>query len=227
VGGLVLAQNYKATPELIEQLKEKLPNVKLYKHSIMGDDFIFRQLYPEDWKAIEEFVKANPNMITYDFDEKVVLTALIFPVMAVPEWQTKGAGVIQTLSMHIRHKSGFLIQELMKEEDVQVDVVSPVEPAKRPDPKEIETLKKKASGFQLVGLTIESDYYILRPLTRIEHRNIQAKERADEFLDTAKACVMYPEAVDFDQKPAGYPRVLSDAIYKISGFPVNSEPEEL
>jgi len=71
--------------------------------------------------------------------------------------------------------------------------------------------------------------YYFRPLTLGEYTNIQKLMDADvnsnAEVETIKTGVLHPEIAE--EPPAGVVLTLSDEILKISGFVVDSQPEDL
>lgn len=100
--------------------------------------------------------------------------------------------------------------------------------------------KWKEEYGKVFKVVINDKTYVYRALRRAELRGIQDKypvvnpmvgmtpEQSENMEnDIALTCVLYPENLTLDQIGAGTPGTLADCISNISGFRIDSEPEEL
>lgn len=103
--------------------------------------------------------------------------------------------------------------------------------------------EKKKSVGKLFAATMGGESFYFRAIKRGEHLQIQ-KEAFPEGVpldpervsadDNAKlenlivkSCVLWPEAVNPEDLPAGVPPMLVAQIMRVSGFGLVSEPEEV
>lgn len=202
---------------------------KLHRAEICGVGYLFRRLYTPDWQRLEEFRNANPNIKKEALDEKLVDVALIGPKpdIASGGWSNTEAGILPTLAMLIKAKSGFVVQDFADQQLFDVEEMYEAEEPTRPDAATIEKLKA-TNKFKIKGVRIEDLYVVVRPLTRIEWKNIQKAdpENADKVL--CEKTVLWPENIDWDTDyPVGYADTLSQTVLNLSGFTRPQNIEDL
>jgi hypothetical protein len=219
--------------ELTEDRIAELKGIfgKLYKVPIEEYEFVIRPIYPEEWNVIRKIIDANPGMAMEELNEKITNIGLVGPVpdAAMGAWTTLPAGLPTTLAMWIRAKSGFMVPEL----DSAMPIITPIggitKPTK-PEDKEIEDIKSKCP-FAIKQLAFEDDIFVIRPITRQEWRTIvqdaQAGDATIRDEGVCKRCVLWPKAINWDKKPAGYCETVANYILSISGYNLTSEVTEL
>lgn len=220
---------FTATQEVIEQIKETYPNLRLFKNNVAGDDYIFRLLTNQDWVSILDWMNTNPNVKQSDLDDRIVDTCVLWPRFEGPEAvirkATQAAGVIPTLSILIRQKSGFIIPDVAGQQFSVEELgggAVPVEPTSD----EIDKLKA-AYKYKLYKVTIEGHIVIYRPVNRQEWQTILKTQDDDTDFATCSKCIVWPKKLDLNNLPAGVPRTVAGLIVECSGFNLESPVEEL
>lgn len=223
--------DFELTPEYIEQLKEQ--HGKIYKVKAADIDFVIRPLYKDDQQVLNDLVKTNANLTQADFDDKVVDLALVGPRADHSKggWAALPAGIVPTLSTFIQAKSGYIVQDAPDSLGIKVENLGKTVVFTRPTQEEIDELKA-VCPFQLRLVTIEGEYFIIRPVTRQEFRMAMNKsqESGDALSrdeEISKKVVMWPKKLDWSGKPVGYPETLTNFALGISGYSLDAEVEEL
>ena len=120
-------------------------------------------------------------------------------------------------------------QEVKKEE-----VVQPSQPSLQdflaklpgaPDQMTIEKWKTQYGDVLVCGFS-ETEIYVWRPLTRGEHRSLQAGlQSAEGSVDQLRyeemvcdVCVLYPKNINWEQTKGGTASTLSEQIFQNSNF---------
>jgi hypothetical protein len=193
---------------------------KLHRTEICGTGYLFRRVYGDDWVVLENFRESNPNASKEALDEKLVDLCLIGPKpdLLSGGWSNTEAGVLPTIAMLIRAKSGFVVPEFADQQLIDSEDLDPVPEVAKPTPEVLEKLKAE-SKFRLKGIRLEDLYVVVRPLTRLEWKNIQkfAGDDADKTL--CEKAVVWPEKLNWDYDyPVGYTDTISQAVLNMSGF---------
>jgi hypothetical protein len=202
---------------------------KLHRTELCGTGYLFRRVYGDDWKKLEDFRELNPTVTKDVLDEKLVDICLVGPKPDIMSggWSNVEAGVLPTLAMLIRAKSGFIVADFADQQLIDSEDLSPVEDIVKPTEDELAQLRSN-NKFKLKGVRLEDLYVVLRPLTRIEWKMIQkqASDDADKVL--CEKAVLWPENIKWDYDyPVGYTDTLSQAILNISGFKVPEAVEDI
>jgi hypothetical protein len=216
------------TKEQIAGLKKSFG--RIYKVRVCDEDYLVRRLYKPDWDAVNKLKRDNPQVSFADIDEKVVNTALIGPLPDIANggWAALPAGVVPTLSMFIRAKSGFVVPELSEESNITVEPLDEeeTEPA-RPDAATIAALKASTT-FKLKLLGIEDQMFVVRPVTRVEWKQVlKTENQTDQDMAVCAKSVMWPKSVNWDDQPAGFCDTITQFVLSISGYSAPSAVEEL
>lgn len=216
------------TPEQIDALKKEYG--RLFKTTVADTQYIIRPMYKSDWDIIAMMLKDNPNLAMPELDDKIVEMCLVGPKPDLSQggWSTLPAGVIPTLSKFISVKSGFIVPDLAEVSQFQLEPLFEEEKGERPDEEAVAELKRECPfNLKLVG--IDSEYFVLRPITRQEWRFIVKNSTDESEQDTkvVEKAVMWPKGINWATKPAGYVDTLSQICMNISGYAGPSTVEEL
>lgn len=231
------------TPKIVEQIKRELSAAglptKIYKMTFDGDVFVFRPLYRRDWNRIQAFLRDNQKAFSEElFNRKVCEAAVIFPdTMFHPlQWEQQRAGYADTLAKFVMAKSGFFDPNVDQSDLLSVEPLDEPQPALRPDAAVIEALKEKFASWPrgLKLAQVGDDWFMTRPLTRGEWKQIQkasaAGEEEDQDLAIVQRALIYPPNPNLEESLAGAIRALAAVILESSGFaldPVVTAVEEL
>jgi hypothetical protein len=230
-------KQYELTPEVIEDAKIALEACGLppviYKFENEGDVFVFRPLYRRDWLEIDEYVQANQNTVRQEsVDLKICEKAIVWPgeLLDPIHWDFLRAGYQSTLAKFILSRSGFFDDTIDQSQYMRIEPLSTVEMGPKPGPEVIDQLKKQ-HNWALKLVQIDSEYFVVRPLKRLEWKTISSAEDTDLDLITAEAVTVwskeYPHKPNFGDKLAGTVRALSQIIMEISGFNIRPVVEAL
>jgi hypothetical protein len=226
------------TPELIEKIKEylvasELPPV-IYKFVSDQQVIVFRPLYKPDWEEVQDFVDSNTGGVRQDLvDELICQKAICWPgdILEPQKWAVQKAGLQVSLAKMIVARSGFFDEDLDQSSYLRVEPLVAASPAVQPDPALVAELKSNYP-WPLKGVTIEGEYYVVRPLTRDEWKALPKQDSGQDADLTA--CMVatlwssdYPKKPDFNNRLAGTNRVLAEVIMAASGFMVQPSVEEL
>lgn len=217
--------------EEIEQLKAQWG--RIYKVNVCDADYIIRPLYKADWDRITQMAKDNPSIELVDIDDKIVDIALLDPRPDIQTggWATFPAGVISTLAKHISAKSGFIGPELAGWQSLFTEPIHVEKEAVKPTDDEVAELKARvAKKMTLVG--IDTDYFVVRPITRQEWRHVMRQvasdtTQAEQDALIAEKVTVWPKKIDWDELPAGYATTLAQSAMEISGYTGATSVEEL
>lgn len=228
---------YDLTPDIIEEMKLALEGCGLpptiYKFENEGDLFVFRPLYRRDWLEIDEYVQANQNTVRQDsVDLKICEKAVVWPgeLLDPIHWDFQRAGYQSTLAKFILARSGFFDDSIDQSQYMRVEPLSTIEVGPKPAPDVIAQLKGQ-NNWALKLVQIDSEYFVVRPLKRLEWKTISSADETDLDLITAEAVTIwskeYPNKPNFGEKLAGTVRALSQVIMEISGFNIRPVVEAL
>jgi hypothetical protein len=202
------------TKEQIEELKNI--HGPLFKTTICDTVYLCRRLYKQDWQIIMQMRSDNPRIPLSEIDEKIVNMCTVAPAPEIGVWATKEAGVVPSLSMVIRAKSGFAVPEL--DAYPVVDDTEAVSEPTKPTAEEMAALKI-AFTQSLKGVQVENDYYVIRGIMRNEFKQIISKtEQIDQDEEIANRAVIWPKSVDWSTRGAGHCDSISQLVLSISGF---------
>jgi hypothetical protein len=212
------------TQEQINEWKQLYKRV--FRKELCGRSYYFRPLYRSDWLEILNFVRENPDARGVEFDEKVVERGILFPEMAPTEWATLEAGVIPTLSMYIRDKSGFIVEGLSDTTFISAVPIADEPPGDPPTEEEKAELKSRYSVYPLRLIHLGNKYWVIRPITRLEWRQLQAETLSESDIDllVCQRCVVWASGghtgknLNWDMLPVGYATTLSAKVLELSGF---------
>lgn len=223
--------DFELTQEDIDQLKATFG--KVYKVKAADIDFVIRPLYKDDQVVLNDLVKTNENLTQADFDDKVVDLGLVGPRPDYSKggWVALPAGIVPTLSTFIQAKSGYIVQDAPDALSVKIEKIGKQDVFSKPSQEDIDKIKQSCP-FQLRLISIEGEYYVIRPVTRQEFRSAMAKsqESADVLSrdeEIAKKVTMWPKNTDWDKKPVGFPETIANFALGISGYNLDAEAEEL
>jgi hypothetical protein len=213
------------TPKEIAELKKDFG--RIFKTTVCDRAYICRLLYKPDWDGITKMRQDNPKMTLNEIDEKIVNTCLIGPLPLIEDggWSAEPAGVIPTLSMMVRAKSGFVVPDA-DVSMIDVEDIGEKEELKKPTESDMFVIKT-SSKFQVKGVTIGNDYLVVRPLARVELRQVIQQPQTEQDVATADKAVVWPKGVNWEEKPAGYCETLTEVVMAISGFSGPSAVEDL
>lgn len=214
------------TPEQLADLKSK--NGPMFKTTLCGVTYLCKLLYSPDWNIISQLREDNPKMSYAEIDERIVSTALIAPIPSMEDggWSAVPAGVIPSLSALIRAKSGFSVPELPESMPITEDLDNDVE-MEKPDEKTLAALKANAR-YGLKGIAINNDYYVVRPITRVEFKQVmQTKDQSEQDRGIVEKVVMWPKGVNWDEKGAGYCDTIAQYVLAVSGYAGPSAVEDI
>lgn len=218
----------KLTPDQIADLKNAYG--KIYKVRVCDEDYLVRRVYKQDWDAVNKLKRDNPQVSFAEIDEKIVNSALIGPIPDVESggWSALPAGVVPTLSMFIRAKSGFVVPELADESNISVESMDDEEKApERPDDTTIAALKASTS-FRLKLIGIEDQLFVVRPITRVEWKQVlRAENQTDQDVAVCSKAVLWPKSINWDDEPAGVCDTITQFVLSISGYSAPTVVEEL
>lgn len=214
------------TKEQIDELRSK--HGPIFKTTICDTTYLCRLIYKPDWDIVCKLRDDNPNGVSQsEIDEKIVNMALLGPHPTIDSggWAGAPAGVIPTLAGLIRYKSGFYTPEIG--ENVIVEDFDEEVEMTRPDDQTVAALKVNAR-FGLKGIGINKDYFVVRPITRVELKQImQASDQFDQDRNVVEKAVLWPKGVDWDTKGAGYCDTIAQYVIAISGYSAPSVVEDL
>ncbi len=224
-------------PEVIDGLKADLTErglpAQIYKFVADGDTFVFRPLYRPDWNQIQAFVQdSQGNVRQDDLDRRICEKALLWPeeTLHPAVWETQKAGYQGSLAKMVLARSGFFDPEIDQSSYLRVEPLVTVPRGEKPAPEVVETLKAKYN-WSLKLVQIDSEYYVVRPLSRGEWKLITSGDDPDVDLAAAERATVwsreYPSKPSFDGKVAGTCRSLSEVIMMLSGFVSQPTVEEL
>lgn len=226
------------TPEVVAAAKEAMVEAgmtpRLFKFVFDKYTFLFRSLTRTDYHPIQAYIKTNEMTATQDEVDKLVCEkALIFPqeVLHPLVWDQLPAGLQQNLANQIRARSGFFIKEMDQTGYMELEFLGGISAPERPAKEVIQQIKAENPGKRLSLVLLDTDYFLVRPLSKREWAH--ARENYREDLDFGVALLgtvwskEYPSAPDFESKLAGFSRELSDVILNLSGFNVTPVVEEV
>ena len=209
------------TQEQIAQIKqewESTSTAPIYKVSLLDNDYIFTAAERKVIFEVEDMMGKNPNIRQIQIDEFMVQKTLIYPKWTPTEYSALPAGVIPTLAMHIRDKSGFYVPDFSDPSMLYAESITEETPIAIPSNEEIAELKEKYK-WNLYGVRCVDGYFVFRPVSRLEWRNINDKSE-DPEIDICKTCVIWPKKQDWDKTLAGTTRNILNAVMEKSGFTV-------
>lgn len=202
------------TEQQIDELKRAYG--KLFKVTVCGTKYLCRLMYRSDIEAIAKVAEKNIDVSNLEVDEKVVSLCVLGPTPPIEEggWAAMPAGIIPTLSSAIRRKSGFVVydEDAPAEEKLYED-----EEVITPTPEELEVLQM-ATGYKLHGIRFEDAYFVVRPITRIEFKEMMNYSEPEQDEIVVKKACLWPANVDWDSVPAGYINSIVQYVMSYSGF---------
>lgn len=216
------------TSEMVAGFKKQFP--KVYKKTLLDQDYIFRPLSRKEYKSILLFLEENRETLRYnDLDEKCFEICCIFPKFTPAEKSTLPAGVMPTIAKAIQEKSGFEISEVFGQVmPMPAEIVSLSDAAETVEPtaEEIDALKAK-SNYKLLKVTAGDLVTIVRGMGRLEWNAIMAKPEEDGDSAMCKRTVIWPKDIDWDEVDAGIAPAIARAVMRASGFELTANVEEL
>lgn len=216
------------TSEMIEGFKKVYP--KVFKKTLLDQDYIFRPLSRKEYKNILVFLEENRETLRYnDLDEKCFEMCCIFPKFTPAEKSTLPAGVMPTIAKAIQEKSGFEISEVFGQVmPIPAEVVSLSDPVEIAEPTsdEIAAIKSK-SNYKLLKVTAGDLVTIVRGMGRLEWNAIMSKPEEDGDTAMCKRTVLWPKDVNWDEVDAGVAPAIARTVMRASGFELTANVEEL
>lgn len=214
--------NIPLTEELISKLKADNPGVPLFKKQLYGQDYVFTYLTREDTRRLREWTERNPNVKVTDYDDHVVQIALKFPEIDPVNEATLAGGVYETLSGLIQKKSLLLPGEV----SVEAEAVTTDDRETQLSSEEIAKVTK-GLGHPASLVRVAGRQFVIRPITRLEWKQLQAAQVDDIEVALCKRCTLLPANFDWDKELGGLASVVSAQIMRISAFQDEGTCEEL
>mgnify|MGYP001332699186 CR=1 FL=1 len=221
----------KVPGEVITELKLAYPKGKLCKwKSLDGkDEVVFSPLTRKKMDFIRKVITNEAKESSVELINLMIFKeCILWPQLTDEEIDSCPMGMVPSLVKVIQESSGYvsvdiygnvlgpdLYTTILREADFWGDLTE----------EETTELVSK-THFPLVKVRIDRYIFVIRPMTRTDVL-IANQSQLDPQTTMLASVTVWPEAIDWDQIPAGICEVLGRKVSEISGWEVDGQVSEI